>query len=132
VTFHASECRIPDSQACDAKAEALHHTFLSYFENTQNGERRQCARLHASGERLRAFALPGGHCHGLALGITGFIRQAAAVFGKKTYQRIHMLDIWTVVQITALTPALHEASVNELFQVEGKRWSGDVQPLDQL
>ena len=83
-------------------------------------------------ERLRAFALPGGRCHGLALGVTGFIRQAAAVLGKKTYQRIHMLDIWTVVQITALAPALHEASVNELFQVEGQGWSRDVQSLDQF
>ena len=88
--------------------------------------------VKADAVRLRAFALPGGHCHGLALGVTGFIRQAATVFGKKTYQRIHMLDIWTVVQITALTPALHEAGVHELFQMEGKRWRGDVQPLDQL
>src|ERR1700761_3718540 len=93
---------------------------------TPLADRRRRRRAASSDRTSGAFALF-GYGDGLAVGAAGLVGEAAAVFGQKADQRVHLFEVGSVIKISTLAAAGYQPRVNQLLQMERQRGGGHVE-----
>lgn len=84
-------------------------TRVAFAQDVRQGWPKLCALLQSRGGALVLRV-----CKRLAIRSTGLVGKNAAMFGQEADQNIHAFQVGTVEEVSSLSAAGHEFSVDEL------------------